>query len=135
MSARLGSPQGRIILVEDDEAVAGALTFVLVAEGFCVEAFSSAESLLKVAADRSPSCIILDQRLGSGLTGVAALKSLRQAGFDWPAILMTTHPSASLRASAAAAAAEIVEKPDLGDRLLAQVLRMVAGRGPAAGDT
>lgn len=120
--------QGLILLVEDDDALASAVAFALTAEGFEVESFRSGEELLEVARDRDACYLILDQRLGAGLTGLVALETLRHEGIRWPAIIMTTAPAAWLVGRAKAASANVIEKPILGDQLLRLIRRSASGR-------
>jgi len=131
MSLRQSPGCRRVILVEDDAPLADALRFVLTAEGFSVDAFRDAESLLAEIDDRAAVCIVLDQKLGPGMSGLLALEYLRHLGYRWPAILMTTNPAQWLIDRATAANAEVVEKPILGDRLLDYV-RRAAASAPSA---
>lgn len=113
-----------LVLVDDDPAVLGALSFAFETEGFAVKAYPDAESLL---AEDSPSCdcYVLDQRL-PGLSGLELLERLRAAGQSAPAVLITTHPSRDTCQRARTAGVEIVEKPLLGETLARHVREIVA---------
>jgi FixJ family two-component response regulator len=88
-------------------------------EGFDVATYASGEELL--ASLEPCACFVIDQRL-PGLTGLALISRLRAAGRAEPVLLITTSPSAQVRAEAAAANVEIIEKP-LIDEALANALR------------
>ena len=55
------------------------------------------------------------------LAGLDLIALLRAREFNAPAILITSHPSASLRDRAAEARVPIVEKPLLGNALLDKI--------------
>jgi CheY-like chemotaxis protein len=103
-----------VVLVDDDEAVRAALAFSLEIEGFKVATFPSAEDLLSQAPLPVCCCLVIDQRL-PGVDGLALFVALRTAGVAAPGVLITTNPTAQLRARAESAGMQIVEKPLLGD--------------------
>lgn len=117
----------RVLLVDDDAALRAALQFALQLDGLSVETFASAEDLLERADVTGVGCLVLDQNL-PGMTGLDLLAVLRHGEVTTPALLITTHPAASLRRRAAAADVEIVEKPLLSDALSRSVLNLVAAR-------
>ena len=112
--------KGRIFLLEDDAGLRCALQFLLESEGYEVHAFADGEDLLAETFPVRDACLVVDQRL-PGLSGVEVLMNLRSRGIGLPAIIITTHPKAPLRLAAVAARAAIVEKPLVGDALLAHV--------------
>ena len=61
-------------------------------------------------------CLVLDYNL-PGIDGLDLLERLRAAEVTLPAILITTNPRKALRARAALAGVQIVEKPLLTDAL------------------
>lgn len=113
-----------LVLVDDDPAVLGSLTFAFEIEGFAVQAFPDAESLLANGVGAC-DCLVLDQRL-PGLSGLDLLERLRSQGQAAPAVLITTHPSRDTCRRAKAAGVEIVEKPLLGETLARHVREVVA---------
>lgn len=87
-----------------------SLKFSLVIEGFAVRAYADAEEVL--AEPRLPKfdCLIIDQNM-PGMNGLDLVSELRTRHVSTPAILITSHPSQSLRERAAAAGIPIIEKP------------------------
>lgn len=116
------SPRPLVVIVDDDPAVRGSLTFSLELDGFDVEAFESGEALLLRQLPPRPTCLVLDQKL-PGISGLEALRQLRAREVASPAILITSHPHRSVVEAAAEAGVPIVEKPLLGDALLHDIHR------------
>lgn len=110
-----------VYLVDDDPAVLNSLTFLLGMEGLMVRAFASGEALLSANAENG-TCLVIDYNL-PGLDGLEVVTSLRAAGNHMPAVLMTSHPPASVRDRAAMAQVQIVEKPFIGNAVVASVRR------------
>jgi len=115
-----------IVVVDDDPAVRGSLTFSLELDGFDVEAFESGEALLMHQLPDRPTCLVLDQKL-PGITGLEALDELRAQRNDSPAILITSHPPRAVIEAAEKAGVPIVEKPLLGDTLVHDIHRALDG--------
>jgi two-component system, LuxR family, response regulator FixJ len=120
-----------LVLVEDDRAVLGALTFAFETEGYQVAAFRDPASALAAAETKGASCLVIDQRL-PGMSGLELVAHLRAEGVAAPALLITTNPTAQLHRDAAAAEIEIVEKPLLGDVLAAKVRALAPAARPSA---
>jgi two-component system response regulator FixJ len=112
-----------VVLVDDDPAVRAALAFAFDTQGICIKSFESAEAMLSAPAIDS-ACFVIDQRL-PGMTGLDLVEALQSRGERAPAILITSHPDARVRAKAQAAGVEIVEKPLLGE-VLANRVRALA---------
>ncbi|MFO1015908.1 MAG: response regulator [Caulobacteraceae bacterium] len=121
----MAAPLPRVMLVDDDPAVRRALALTLELDGFAVETYASGEALLQAPRPFAPGCLVLDERL-PGRSGLDTLHQLRALGIDLPAILVTSHPSAALRAAAARAGAPIVEKPLMGEVLAAAIRDLLA---------
>lgn len=121
-----------VVLVDDDAALRMALTFMLELDGFTVEALESGEALLDHALPTAPCCLVLDQNL-DGMSGIEALSRLRARQVTLPALLITSHPTASMRSAAAALDAIIVEKPLLTDSLVSGIVAALDGENHRLG--
>jgi FixJ family two-component response regulator len=119
-----------VVLVEDDEAVRESLRFSLESDGFAVMICETGEALVAAQLPDSPTCLLLDQNLGPGLTGLDALKVLRAQGVSSPAITMTTLASAALKRQAHDLGAEMIEKPLVGETLFRAIEAAFATIGP-----
>jgi two-component system response regulator FixJ len=114
-----------VLVVDDDAALTEALKFAMELEGFAVETYPDAESLLKVNAFPKRGCMVIDVKL-PGIDGLELLRRLRARQVTLPAVLITTHPPSALRIHAAAADVPIVEKPLLRDELMDTVRTLIA---------
>ncbi|WP_333586691.1 response regulator [Phenylobacterium sp.] len=113
----------KIILLDDDAALRQALTFALEIEGYEVEAFETSDELI-TRPDAEAACLVFDYRLDK-LNGLDVLETLRGRGVAAPAILITSNPKPEVRARAARLQAAVVEKPLLGDLLVARLREIV----------
>src|SRR4051794_18827840 len=68
----------RILLVEDDEALAELLTWHLRREGHVVEQTGDGEEALLLAAEEAPDIVLLDWMI-EGLSGIEVCRRLRRA--------------------------------------------------------
>jgi two-component system, LuxR family, response regulator FixJ len=122
-----------VVVVDDDPAVCSSLEFALGIEGFKVLTFASGAELLKQQQMPTSGCVIIDYYL-PGMNGLELALALRGRDVALPIILITTHPSRSLRQSASAEGIEIVEKPLLGNSL-SESLRAAFRRGSGGPDS
>jgi FixJ family two-component response regulator len=123
LSSPLAAPAGIVFVIDDDEDVLAALKFSLEIEGFAVEVFRTAGTLLERTPLPSPACLVVDYRLPD-MDGLEMIRRLRSLGIDLPAILITTDPAPRVRDRAAALGVGIIEKPLLGNAL-AEAIRAV----------
>jgi DNA-binding response OmpR family regulator len=78
----------RILVVEDERAVARGLAYGLRDEGFEVLLAPTGEEALALARSRDPHLILLDIRL-PGISGFDVCRILRDEGFRQPIIMLT----------------------------------------------
>lgn len=76
-----------LLLVEDDQDIAGMLSEVL-ADLYEVDHFVSAEAGLAVALRRHFDVIVVDRRL-PGMDGVALIRAIRRANITTPVLMLT----------------------------------------------
>jgi FixJ family two-component response regulator len=120
-----------IVVVEDDAAVRESLRFSLESEGFEVMACETGEALTVLEIPAAPACLLIDHRLGDGLSGLDALRILRARGVALPAITITTAASADLRQQARELGAAVIEKPLLDDTLIHAIRTLVSSIAPS----
>jgi two-component system response regulator FixJ len=109
--------RGVVVIVDDDPAVCNSLKFSLEIEGFAVRLYESGSELLNDPAMPDCSCLVVDQKM-PGIAGLDLIIRLRSRQVSAPAILITSHPDATLARRAADANVPIVEKPLLNNALL-----------------
>jgi FixJ family two-component response regulator len=120
-----------IWMVDDDASVRDALIVYLEIAGYDVRAFESGESLLErtQVSGPKPQVLLLDQRLGPGMSGLEVQSELRRRGIAIPIIFITGHGDARMaRTALEQGAAYFLEKPFHYKELLASIER-AAGSG------
>jgi two-component system response regulator FixJ len=113
-------PKPIVAVVDDDPAVCSSLKFSLELEGFSVRAYRSGSELLQAGNLEACDCFVVDQKMPD-LTGLQLIESLRARQISAPAILVVGRPTAALALQAAKDSIPIVEKPLLGNALLAKI--------------
>jgi FixJ family two-component response regulator len=106
-----------VIVVDDDDAVRKSLKFSLEIEGFAVHLYAGGAELLDSGELGKCVCLVIDQNM-PGMSGLETVRQLRDRKVSVPAILITGHPTAILRACASDAGVDIVEKPLFGNALI-----------------
>lgn len=114
--------EGRIYLVEDDEAVRDAVSLVLRTAGLDVRAFPTAEAFLDAHAPTDePEVLVVDVRLPK-MSGLELQNRLARSGCDAPVILITGHGDIPMATQALKAGAlDFIQKPINDTVLLASI--------------
>jgi DNA-binding response OmpR family regulator len=81
-------PASRILIVEDDRAVARGLEYALAHEGFAVVLAETGRQALDLARTAEPHVILLDVRLPD-ISGFDVCRRLRAAGLRQPILMLT----------------------------------------------
>jgi signal transduction histidine kinase/DNA-binding response OmpR family regulator len=84
-----GPPRCRVLIIEDDVALAESLQGSLLAEGFRAERVVSAEQGLARLMEGSIDCVVLDLGL-PGMDGLELLQSLQDRAIDLPPVVVYT---------------------------------------------
>lgn len=109
-------------LVDDDEAIRDALSWLLRSRGLPSAAWSSAEAFLVDYREDMRGCLILDIRM-TGMSGPELFDRLLERGCRMPTIFLTGHGDVPQAVNAIKKGAfDFIEKPfndnDLADRVL-----------------
>jgi len=121
----------RILLVEDDKAMADYIAGGFAEEGFVVDRADNGRDGLFHATDGGYDCIVLDRML-PGIDGMAVLGAVRAAGIDTPVIVLSAMSSAEDRvAGLTSGSDDYLTKPFVFAELLARV-RLLIRRGRSA---
>jgi FixJ family two-component response regulator len=124
-----------VLIADDDVAVRDSLKFALGLLGLEVHVHRGGAELLADPDLPDASCIILDDGTPH-LNGFELLKRLRARNIRSPAILLTNHATARLRARADAAGVRLVlEKPLMDDALVESILTILQNEDRAAGSS
>lgn len=113
---------GTVFIVDDDEAIRDALTWLLESRGVAAQAFERAEDFLAQWTPDMAGCLLLDIRM-SGMSGLDLFDRLRQVQSRIPVIFLTGHGDVPMAVGALKRGAiDFVEKPfndnDLVDRII-----------------
>ena len=84
----------RILIVDDDESVCGALEMIL-GEDYELVPVASGESALKNLSDSEFDLIMLDITLAGGMNGFELFRTMRERGICSPVVMITSDSSSS----------------------------------------
>lgn len=102
---------GCVHIIDDDEAIRDALSFLFASRGLRARAWASGEDFLAALPQPDCACIVLDVRMG-GLSGPDTFDRLRATGCRAPVIFLTGHADVPVAVRALKAGAfDFVEKP------------------------
>jgi len=100
-----------IHLIDDDEDVRKALSFLLGTAGHAVRVYESATTFLERLEGMQPGCIVSDVRM-PGIDGLELQRRLAEKGISMPVIVMTGHADVPLAVEAMKlGAVDFIEKP------------------------
>jgi two-component system response regulator MprA len=120
----------KILVVEDNEGIAGTLFRGLTFEGYKVVTAADGPGGLAIARDDPPDVVILDWML-PGLDGLEVCKRLRAAG-NTPILMLTAKDAVANRVQGLDAGADdYLVKPFAFDELLARVRALLRRAKPA----
>jgi len=126
----------RILVVEDERAIANVLRRGLALDGYTVEIAEGGKSALEAVRDRLPDLVVLDLMLPD-MDGLEVARRLRGAGERVPVLMLTARDGVSDRVRGLDAGADdYLVKPFSLEELLARVralLRRAATAAPVNG--
>ena len=122
-------PQQVVLVVDDDESMRVALTYLFRSMKLAVKVFSSASALLDSKLPDVASCLVLDIRL-PGVSGLEFQDVLAKAGIHIPIIFMTGHGDIPMTVRAMKTGAiDFLTKPFRDQDMLDAVTRALAQDG------
>ena len=127
---------GKIYVVDDDDAVGDSIKALLSSVGYEAEVFASARQFLESFDPSGAACILLDVRM-PGMDGLTLLERMGADRRGVPVIMVTGHGAVPLAVRAMqAGAADFVEKPFEEARLLQSIEQAIsnAASAPVATD-
>src|SRR5574341_262849 len=105
------SPLGRILIVDDEEAVREVLAEYFTTHGYAVDAAASGNDALVAVKRARPDVVLLDVRM-PGIDGVEVLRRLREFDGDITVIMVTANEDVALaRETLKLGAFDYVAKP------------------------
>ncbi|HMM21746.1 MAG TPA: response regulator transcription factor [Selenomonadales bacterium] len=126
----------KLLLVEDEERLVEALTYLLKKNGYLVDAAQDGETGVEMAATGVYDIIILDRMLPY-LDGISLLREIRSMGLDTPVLFLTAKDSPKDKVEGLDAGADdYLVKPFFNDELLARLRALCRRKGKdLQGDT
>ena len=115
-----------VYIVDDDEAVRGALRLLLKSAGYVTAAFDSAHEYLARYSPQQPGCLVLDVRM-PGMSGLGLQQELNRRGAIIPVIFISGHGDIPMAVEAIQSGAfDFLQKPFKDQELLNRVARALA---------
>lgn len=117
---------GRVLIVDDDDAVRQSLELLFRSEGYAPIVFDSAAALLSALPIDRPACLIADIMM-SGMNGLELQALLREREVDIPILFLTGHATVPLCISAMKnGATDFLEKPVRAEVIVPRVEQAIA---------
>jgi len=130
MSAGENGGSARVLVVEDDEAIADVLRRSLRAEGHEVRSAADGVEALRASEEFAPDLILLDLGLPR-LDGIEVMKRIRADSSDVPILILTARTETEDRvAGLDSGADDYLPKPFERDELLARTRALLRRRPP-----
>ena len=116
-----------LYIVDDEEPVRNALTFLAKSDGLPSESFATAQAFLDALERIGPGCLLLDVCMPD-MTGLELQEALRECKAEVPVIILTGHADVATAVRAMkGGATDFIEKPFDSDDLLARVHKCLNG--------
>jgi len=121
-----------IFIVDDDHGIRALLRAVLEDEGLAVEDFACAEDFIAAYRPGREACLLVDAYL-PGISGLDLLRTLADAGYRIPSIMITGNSDVAMAVLAMKAGAlDFIEKP-VGTAALLECVRRALEQSRDAG--
>ena len=80
-----------VLVLDDDQSILISLERLLQAHGYSVRVYSESEDFFRAGLPEVPACLLLDNQLGNGMTGVQVHAELYRRGWNLPTVFVTAH--------------------------------------------
>jgi two-component system, LuxR family, response regulator DctR len=118
-------------IIDDDEAIRDALSWLIASRSVAVETWDAAESFLDAYRPNLRGCLLLDIRMG-GMSGMELFERLRAQACSLPVIFLTGHADVPMAVAALKRGAyDFVEKPFNNNNLVDRLLEALAAEAEA----
>lgn len=125
---------GMIHIIDDEEPIRDALTFLFQSRGLEITGWPSGEAFLDAMPLDDCACVILDVRMAE-LSGPEVFERLRASGNHVPVIFLTGHADVPVAVQTLKAGAfDFLEKPFSDNQIVDLALRAIASHEARAAD-
>jgi FixJ family two-component response regulator len=120
----VSAPRHLVLALDDDPVVLTSLERLLGVNGHPVQVYSGSKEFFRAGPPTVPACLLLDQELGAGVTGVEVHAEMRHRGWELPTIFLTAHWDVQVVVDVMRAGADgFLTKPYDPEKLLQEVAR------------
>jgi FixJ family two-component response regulator len=113
-----------VLVLDDDTSILSSLERLLMAHGYSVRLHAEPEQFFRAGEPLVPACLLLDNQLGHGRTGVEVHAEMQRRGWDIPTVFVTAHWDVQTVVQAMRAGADdFIAKPYDPAELMAAVAR------------
>ena len=95
-----------VLVLDDDRFIRVGLERLLAAHGYKVRLHAEPDELFRNGMPQVPACLLLDNQLGEGMTGVEVHEELLRRGWFIPTVFLTAHWNVQLVVNAIRAGAD-----------------------------
>ena len=95
-----------VLVLDDDRFIRAGLERLLAAHGYKVRLHAQPEELFSNGLPQVPACLLLDNQLGEGMSGVEVHEELLRRGWFIPTVFLTAHWNVQLVVNAIRAGAD-----------------------------
>lgn len=121
------SPEQTVYIVDDEEPVRKALSFLTKSDGLASKSFATAQLFLDSLERIGPGCLLLDVCMPD-MNGLELQEVLRERNEEIPVIIMTGHADVPTAVRAMkGGASDFIEKPIDSEALLARIHECLSG--------
>lgn len=81
----------QVLVLDDDPSILNGIRRLLNAHGLCVRLHSAAEDFFNAGLPPVPCCLLLDNKLGGGMSGLQVHAEVIRRGWFIPTVFLTAH--------------------------------------------
>lgn len=80
-----------VLVLDDDPSILKGLERLLTARGYSVGVYAESEDFFRAGMPQVPACLILDNQLSDGITGLQVHAEMQRRGWEIPTVFLTAH--------------------------------------------
>lgn len=81
----------QVVVLDDDPSILNGIRRLLNAHGFSVRLHSASDDFFNAGLSSVPSCLLLDNKLGGGMSGLQVHAEVIRRGWFIPTVFLTAH--------------------------------------------